>query len=106
MPVPGIGAADQVVAAHDDGDDGALDRRRRGESANADAFDQRGLEPERVEADRLGIVRGLRPGHDPGRRRHLEMRRGACGARCADLAGLVVPAALGAVLYVNSKSWF
>jgi hypothetical protein len=24
----------------------------------------------------------------------------------ADLAGLVLPAALGAVLYVNSKSWF
>ena len=58
----GVGAADQVVAVHDDRDDRALDRRGRREAADADAFDQRRLEAERVEADRARIVLGLRPG--------------------------------------------
>ena len=48
----GVGAADQIVAAHDDRNDRALDRRRRGESANANAFDERGFEAEGVETDR------------------------------------------------------
>ena len=43
------------------GNDRALNRRGRGEAADADAFDERGLEAERVEADRPRIVCGLRP---------------------------------------------
>jgi hypothetical protein len=58
----GVGAADEVVAAHDDRDDRALDRRRGREAADADPVEQRRFEPERVEATGAGIVIRLWPG--------------------------------------------
>ena len=59
----GVGAADQIVAAHDDRNDRALDRRRRREKPRMRMPSmQRGLEAERVEPDRPRIVFGLRPG--------------------------------------------
>ena len=58
----GVGAANQVVAVHHDGDDGALDRRRRSRSRGSRMPSmQRGLEAQRVERDRAGVVLRLDP---------------------------------------------
>ncbi len=65
-----------------------------------------GLQAERFERDRPRIVFGLRPGDEP-----WPAARGSAGSLTAprlgaDLDVLVVLAAPGVVLYVNSKSWF
>jgi hypothetical protein len=57
---PGVGAADDVVAAERDRDHGALYGRGFLEAADGDPFEQRRFESERVERNRRGIVLGLR----------------------------------------------
>jgi len=74
---PGIGAADDVVAAEGDGNDGALNRRRFFESADRDPFEERRLEAERVERYGRGVVIGLRPVRRLRTMRRLERRAAA-----------------------------
>ena len=56
-----VGAADHVMPLQRDRNHRALDRRRLQEAADLDPFEQRRLEAERVERNRLRIVGGLRP---------------------------------------------
>ncbi len=64
-----IGAPNEVVAVHHDGDDGALDRCRDGEAADPDALDERGAQAQRLERYRAGVVLRLDP-------RDVRARRG------------------------------